>query len=101
MRFAPEANHGANAGLKAARDRLDPIKKKYPGLSYSDLWTLAGVVAVQEMGGPKIKWRPGRKDGLEENCTPDGRLPDGDKGADHLRHIFYKVFFFFFTQIFI
>lgn len=26
MRFAPEGDHGANAGLKAARDFLEPIK---------------------------------------------------------------------------
>lgn len=79
MRFAPEADHGANAGLKVVRDLLDPIKKKYPAMSYSDLWTLAGVVAVQEMGGPVIPWRPGRLDATIEKCTPDGRLPDGDK----------------------
>ena len=28
MRFAPESDHGANAGLKAARDFLEPIKGK-------------------------------------------------------------------------
>ena len=28
---------------------------------------------------------------MVEHCTPDGRLPDGDKGADHIRYIFYKV----------
>lgn len=93
MRFAPESDHGANAGLKVVRDLLDPIKKQYPGLSYSDLWTLAGVVAVQEMQGPKIGWRSGREDRTAEHCTPDGRLPDGDKGSDHLRHIFYKMGF--------
>jgi len=26
MRFAPEGDHGANAGLKAARDFLEPVK---------------------------------------------------------------------------
>lgn len=26
MRFSPEGDHGANAGLKAARDFLEPIK---------------------------------------------------------------------------
>ena len=26
MRFAPESNHGANAGLKFARDFLEPVK---------------------------------------------------------------------------
>lgn len=28
MRFPPEGDHGANAGLKAARDFLDPVKGK-------------------------------------------------------------------------
>ena len=41
MRFSPECNWGANAGLKIARDFLEPIKKKY-GITYADLWTLAG-----------------------------------------------------------
>lgn len=49
MRFNPEAGHAANAGLQIARDRLEQVKKKFPGISYGDLWTLAGVVAVQEM----------------------------------------------------
>ncbi|SCV69979.1 BQ2448_1373 [Microbotryum intermedium] len=93
MRFAPEANHGANAGLDVARNLLEPIKKQFPEITYSDLWTLAGVCAIQEMGGPTIPWRAGRKDGNVENCTPDGRLPDGDKGSDHLRHVFYRMGF--------
>ena len=49
-------------GLNIARDRLEQIKAKFPGISYADLYTLAGVVAVEEMGGPKIKWVPGRTD---------------------------------------
>jgi cytochrome c peroxidase len=49
MRFSPEADHAANAGLKAARDKLEPIKAKNPGVSYSDLWSLAAVCAIQEM----------------------------------------------------
>jgi cytochrome c peroxidase len=28
MRFAPEGDHGANAGLAAARDFLEPVKRK-------------------------------------------------------------------------
>ncbi len=42
MRFSPEAHYGANAGLDIARARIEHIKKKFPGLSYADLWTLAG-----------------------------------------------------------
>ena len=51
MRFAPEGDHGANAGLKAARDFLEPVKQKFPWITYSDLWTLAGVASIQEMQG--------------------------------------------------
>lgn len=32
MRFAPEGDHGANAGLVAARDFLEPIKRKHSSL---------------------------------------------------------------------
>ena len=81
MRFKPESAHGANAGLAVARDLLEQVKQKFPKISYSDLWSLAGVVAVQEMAGPTVKWRPGREDALAaESCTPDGRLPDASQG---------------------
>ena len=93
MRFAPEDGHGANAGLKNARDFLDPIKQQFPWISYSDLWTLAGVCSIQEMSGPTIDWRPGRQDRDFANCTPDGRLPDGSKNQDHIRAIFGRMGF--------
>ena len=93
MRFAPENDHGANAGLKAARDFLDPVKEKFPWISYSDLWTLAGVAAIQEMQGPAIPWRPGRNDRDAAACTPDGRLPDATKEQSHLRAIFGRMGF--------
>ncbi|KAK2796819.1 heme peroxidase [Emmonsiellopsis sp. PD_5] len=93
MRFAPESDHGANAGLKAARDFLEPVKAKYPWISYGDLWTLAGVCAIQEMQGPVIPWRPGRQDRDVSACTPDGRLPDASKNHDHIRAIFGRMGF--------
>jgi len=94
MRFSPECDHGANAGLKIARDLLEPIKKKYPNISYADLWTLAGVVAIEEMGGPKVAWSPGRTDADDSSsCPPDGRLPDASKGSSHIRDIFYRMGF--------
>lgn len=43
MRFKPEASWGANAGLAKARDRLEAVKKAFPDISYSDLWSLAGA----------------------------------------------------------
>jgi catalase (peroxidase I) len=94
MRFKPESDHGANAGLGVARDVLEKVKTQYPEISYGDLWTLAGVVAVEEMGGPKVKWYPGRVDAISPDaCPPDGRLPDALQGAGHLRDIFYKMGF--------
>ena len=95
MRFAPESDHGANAGLLKARDVLEKVHSKYPQLSYSDLWTLAGVAAIQEMSGGecRVPWRPGRQDRDAGFCSPDGRLPDGAKTQDHLRDIFHRMGF--------
>lgn len=47
MRFTPESLHGANNGLLVARDLLEQVKKEFPWISYGDLWTLAGVAAIQ------------------------------------------------------
>jgi|ERR1712137_351793 len=94
MRFAPEKDHGANAGLDVARERLEQIKKKHPEITYADLYILASVVAIEAMGGPKIKFTPGRTDSKDNKlCTPDGRLPDASKGRDHIRAIFYRMGF--------
>eukprot|EP00276_Gloeochaete_wittrockiana_P020759 CAMPEP_0184340834 /NCGR_PEP_ID=MMETSP1089-20130417/9486_1 /TAXON_ID=38269 ORGANISM="Gloeochaete wittrockiana, Strain SAG46.84" /NCGR_SAMPLE_ID=MMETSP1089 /ASSEMBLY_ACC=CAM_ASM_000445 /LENGTH=303 /DNA_ID=CAMNT_0026668839 /DNA_START=61 /DNA_END=972 /DNA_ORIENTATION=+ len=94
MRFPPENGYGANAGLNNSRLFLEPIKAEFPWISYADLWTLAGCVAIEAMGGPKITWRPGRTDapnGLK--APPDGRLPDASKGQDHVRDIFGRMGF--------
>ena len=85
IRFKEELDHGANAGLDIAVTWLEPIYKKYnknTDLSYADLYTLAGVVAIETMGGPKIGWRAGRQDSFDpKDVTPNGRLPDADKGS--------------------
>jgi cytochrome c peroxidase len=95
MRYK-EGDYGANAGLKVARDLLEPIKVKFPWISYADLWTLAGATAIEEMGGPEIKWRPGRTDyddSDETKLPPDGRLPDASRDAKHIRDVFYRMGF--------
>jgi len=94
MRFAPECNHGANAGLGLARKLLEPVKAAHPEISYADLWTLAGVVAIEVAGGPKVGWHSGRTDAASgESCPPDGRLPDASKTQDHIRNVFYRMGF--------
>lgn len=97
MRMSPEKDWGANAGLAGARSLLQPIAEKHAA-SQSDVWTLAGCVAIESMGGPEIKWRPGRSDSPTPTTVPDGRLPDADKGApqktvSHIRTIFSRMGF--------
>lgn len=92
MRFpGGEGSFGANAGLHIAIELLKPIKDKY-SISNADLWALAANVAIESMGGPAIKTRFGRVDATSEKESvesQEGRLPDGDKGVDHLKAIFY------------
>ncbi|CAE7791318.1 APX3 [Symbiodinium sp. CCMP2456] len=85
---------GANAGLpQVAIPLLQAISDKYvPRLiSHSDLWALAANVAIKVMGGPDIVTHFGRVDAQspsEGAPSAAGRLPDGDKEAQHLRDIF-------------
>ena len=83
-----------NAGLGLARNLLEKVKSKHPNVSYADLYTLSGVVAIQAMGGPAIPWRAGRTDAPDgKSSPPDGRLPDATKKAPHLRDIFHRMGF--------
>jgi cytochrome c peroxidase len=102
IHFKEELAHGANAGLDTAQSWLEPIYKKYnkaADLSYADLYTLAAAQAIVTMGGPPIPWRAGRIDFQDASkVTPDGRLPDADKGspqetAAHIRRIFNRMGF--------
>lgn len=98
MRFTEggEGCFGANAGLPdVGLGLLKPITDKYAEsgfISHADLWALAANVAIKAMGGPEVPTRFGRKDAAshEESVESQaGRLPDGDKGIDHLREIFH------------
>ena len=82
IRFKEELAHGANAGLNKPVAWLEPVHDKHPNISYADLYTYAGVVAVEAMGGPKVGFRAGRVDAVTPDAvTPDGRLPAADKGS--------------------
>jgi len=98
MRFTDggEGKFGANTGLPdVAVGLLAPISAKWVesgAISHADLWTLAANVAIKVMGGPEVPTRFGRLDAAssaESVESQEGRLPDGDKGADHLRSIFH------------
>jgi L-ascorbate peroxidase len=92
IRFpSAEMTHGANAGLTKATALLDPIKAKHPKMSYADLFQYASVVGIEFTGGPTIPFRSGRIDATEADVVEEGRLPDANKAADHLRDIFYRM----------
>lgn len=99
QRFDPEASFGNNAGLNIARDALEPVKAKFPELSYADLYTYSGVVAVEEAGGPKIPFRTGREDADSGETSPQTDvLPNADMGSrvhttQHVRDVFYRMGF--------
>jgi cytochrome c peroxidase len=85
--------------LDKARAALEPVKAKFPDLSYADLYTYAGVVAVEESGGPKIPFSTGREDFLDgSKSDPTDRLPYADRGSrkadvQHMRDIFHRMGF--------
>ncbi|XP_071723024.1 L-ascorbate peroxidase S, chloroplastic/mitochondrial-like, partial [Rutidosis leptorrhynchoides] len=76
LRFEVELKHGANAGLVNALNLIQPIKDKYSGVTYADLFQLASATAIEEAGGPKIPMKYGRVDVTSpEQCPEEGRLP--------------------------
>jgi L-ascorbate peroxidase len=112
IRFAPEINHGANAGLSHAIRLLEPVKRAYPNMSYADIYQMASARAIALAGGPIIDMNYGRIDATTaEQCSPEGNLPDGNPHPDtgmygnnigttstadttpngHLRKVFYRM----------
>lgn len=57
IRFEPEITHGANAGLAGAVKLLEPVKEKFPDVSYADIFQMASARAIELAGGPKIDMR--------------------------------------------
>jgi cytochrome c peroxidase len=85
--------------LDKARAALEPVKAMFPDMTYADLYTYAGVVAVEESGGPKIPYKTGRVD-MEDGSSsdPQDRLPDADYGGRDktvagMRAIFNRIGF--------
>lgn len=113
IRFAPEINHGANAGLVGAVKLLEPIKEKFPAVSYADLMQMASCRAIELAGGPKLGIKYGRVDvATPEECQKEGNLPDAEPAGTgmyggtsgtaptedatpegHLRKVFYRMGF--------
>ena len=102
VRFEPELNHGADAGLKKGVNFLKEFKEQFPLLSWADIIQLASAIAIECCGGPTLPMRYGRLDvSAPEQCPKEGNLPDakppfggGARDApSHLRAIFYRMGF--------
>jgi L-ascorbate peroxidase len=111
IRFDPEINHGANAGLSGAVKLLEPVKEAYPGVSYADIFQTASARGILLAGGPAVDMKYGRVDATSpEQCSPEGNLPDAEAGPEgkfggpggtastedsaaewHLRKVFYRM----------
>lgn len=94
LRYSIELDHAANAGLVNALKLIEPVKEKFPNISYADLFQLASATAIEEAGGPSIPMKYGRVDTAgPEDCVKEGSLPDAGPPdpAQHLRKVFYRM----------
>lgn len=94
MRFEPEKGYEDNKGLELARELLERVKAKHTAVSFSDLWVLAGYVAVEDLKGPHIEFQPGRIDvntGGPETCPPEDRLPFFHDNVAEMRKKFHRM----------
>ncbi|XP_076900648.1 L-ascorbate peroxidase, cytosolic-like [Bidens hawaiensis] len=89
LRHKEEQSHGPNVGLNIAVDMLEPLKQRFPLVSFADFYMLAGIVAVEITGGPLIAFHPGRTD--MDAPAPEGRLPFPSHGSNELRNIFVNT----------
>ncbi len=62
VRFQAELRHENNKGLLKAIKLLEAVKRRHEDVSWADLIQMAGVLAVEITGGPRIRIRYGRID---------------------------------------
>ncbi|EDQ92537.1 uncharacterized protein MONBRDRAFT_13407 [Monosiga brevicollis MX1] len=93
IRLQEEMGHGANAGLSKGITFLRPFVEKHSPVSWADAIQMAGALAVELAGGPKLAMRYGRVD--VEAAAVDGNLPDAmaSNPAQHLRQVFERMGF--------
>jgi len=68
-----ELGHATNAGLAGTASALEAMQARYERITLADVVQLAGVVGVEAMGGPSVRFTPGRRD--SKVAPPEGRVP--------------------------
>ena len=62
IRYKKEMSHPSNMGLSKAMTYIESVKKDFHHVSYADIIQMAGALAVELTGGPKIDMVYGRVD---------------------------------------
>ncbi|XP_060194130.1 L-ascorbate peroxidase 3-like [Lycium barbarum] len=91
------------SAINNLKTKMEKIKRNHLKITYPDLYQLAGVVALQTLGGPKIEFVPGREESEippDEGCLPDVSVKglccsfcsnSLESGPSDLRAIFHRV----------
>ncbi|MEW5301240.1 MAG: hypothetical protein WDW36_004111 [Sanguina aurantia] len=94
LQFPAEAANFRSAGISDALAVLAAIKVAYPCITFADLSSLAGSIAVEISGGPAIAWYPGRLDSLLPGpASPQfsTRIPDAMFNAAGVSYFYTNV----------
>ncbi|KAG2199177.1 hypothetical protein INT46_000021 [Mucor plumbeus] len=70
MRFPEQYSDPANKGLENRRNALKPVHDKHPWITYANLYTLDGCVAVEQRGRPHNPSEGGRYDTNGKDSKP-------------------------------
>eukprot|EP00494_Astrolonche_serrata_P022390 UN22647 len=79
----PELNWRDNGGLPDLIEELRPIKEKYE-ISWGDFIVFQGTTAIEEMGGPEMRFCGGREDVTAEEADEESnKLNEGRPEYHH------------------
>lgn len=94
IRFSPGIDWPINSGLNETILLLEPIKLKYGnGLSYADLFVLAGNVALERLDGvPKLSFCSGRTDDTDGSAwkSIEYGITDHPKSVDVMIELLHR-----------
>lgn len=88
IRFPEELARSENASFVGAVECMREAKTRFPGVSWADIVAVAGAVAVEMCGGPKIEVGMGRVEA--EGPLPPYRLPTEDTDVSVIKHEFLR-----------